>query len=279
MIDDYKANAQDARDPEVLHLFSTMIKHMGEQLQNELPIIYEGLCASTLAVVQNEFQLYPDFREGFFTLVMNAIKHCTQGLFSLEQSTFHNIILIVIFAMQHEKPELMDLGLQSMHAMTIILKEQPSLATDFYKYMYVQILRETLAVMIDYRHVSGFKMQAMILQELLSACISGVIDPNCKLHDENGQPHQMGSNRDFVCEYLAQNLQSQFANMNRVQIETFVLKLFNALADWTGFKETLRDLLISMRSFASQNDEFYEEERQVSFSFVISTSLRHIYFL
>ena len=89
----------------------------------------------------------------------------------------------------------------------------------------------------------------------------------------------MGSNRDFVCEYLAQNLQSQFANMNRVQIETFVLKLFNALADWTGFKETLRDLLISMRSFASQNDEFYEEERQVSFSFVISTSLRHFNFL
>ena len=35
--------------------------------------------------------------------------------------------------------------------------------------MYAQILRETLAVMIDYRHVSGFKMQAMIIQELLSA--------------------------------------------------------------------------------------------------------------
>ncbi len=30
LIDDYKSNAQDARDPEVLHLFSTMIKNMGE---------------------------------------------------------------------------------------------------------------------------------------------------------------------------------------------------------------------------------------------------------
>ena len=29
LIDDYKANAQDARDPEVLHLFSTMVKLMG----------------------------------------------------------------------------------------------------------------------------------------------------------------------------------------------------------------------------------------------------------
>ena len=44
-------------------------------------------------------------------LVMNIIKHCTQGLFQLEQQLFRNVILIVIFAMQHEKPELMDLGL------------------------------------------------------------------------------------------------------------------------------------------------------------------------
>ena len=126
----------DARDPEVLHLFSTMIKHMGEMLHNELPIIYDGLCASTLAVVQSDFQLYPDFREGFFSLVMNVIKHCTQGLFSLDSEKFNNMILIVIFAMQHFKPELMDLGLQSMQALLVILKEQPQLATDFYKVMY-----------------------------------------------------------------------------------------------------------------------------------------------
>ena len=52
--------------------------------------------------------------------------------------------------------------------------------------------------------------------------------------------------------------------MNRVQIEAFVIKLFNSLQDWKTFKDTLRDLLISMKSYASQNDEFYAEEKQVS---------------
>ena len=42
---------------------------------------------------------------------MNIIKHCTQGLFNLDNQVFQNVIMIVIFAMQHEKPELMDLGL------------------------------------------------------------------------------------------------------------------------------------------------------------------------
>ena len=129
--------------------------------------------------MQHDLQLYPDFREGLFSLVMNVIKHCTQGLFGLDQSVFHNVMLIVMFAMQHEKPELMDLGLQSMHAMTVLLREQPRLATEFYQVLFTQILRETLAVMIDYKHVSGFKMQAMILQELLSAVTPGseVVDP------------------------------------------------------------------------------------------------------
>ena len=42
--------------------------------------------------------------------------------------------------------------------------------------------------MIDYRHVSGFKMHAMILQELLGAVDndSQVIDPQVNLHTEQG---------------------------------------------------------------------------------------------
>ena len=74
--------------------------------------------------------------------------------------------------------------------------------------MYTQLLRETLAVMIDYRHVSGFKMQAMIVQELLSAVDhnSQVINPQVQLNTDQGAPHTMPSNRDFVCEYLANSI-------------------------------------------------------------------------
>lgn len=76
--------------------------------------------------------------------------------------------------------------------------------------MFTQLLRETLAVMIDYRHVSGFKMHAMIVQELLQAVdtTSPVVNPQVALHTDQGTPHTMPSNRDFVCEYLASTLTS-----------------------------------------------------------------------
>mmetsp|Transcript_28813 Transcript_28813/g.38433 ORF Transcript_28813/g.38433 Transcript_28813/m.38433 type:complete len:80 (-) Transcript_28813:591-830(-) len=72
----------------------------------------------------------------------------------------------------------------------------------------------------------------------------------------------MGSNRDFVCQYLAGTITGQFANLNRVQVEAFVIKLFNSIHDWKTFKDTLRDLLISMKSYAAQSDDLYEEEKQ-----------------
>ena len=84
--------------------------------------------------------------------------------------------------------------------------------------MYAQVLHETLAVMTDYKHMSGFKMQAMVLQELLSAVgpNDDVINPQVKLNDDQGQPHTSPTNRDFVCEYLTGTLLSQFATLNRV---------------------------------------------------------------
>ena len=52
-----------------------------------------------------------------------------------------------------------------------------------------------------------------------------------------------------------------FPNLNKVQVEAFVLKLFNTCNNWQEFKATLRDLLISMKQFASLNDALYQEER------------------
>ena len=52
--------------------------------------------------------------------------------------------------------------------------------------------------------------------------------------------------------------------MNSVQVEAFVIKLFNTVRDKKEFKDTIRDLLVSMKSFASTDDSFYEEERQAA---------------
>ena len=84
------------------------------------------------------------------------------------------------------------------------------------------------------------------------------------INKEDGTPHGFPSNKDFVISLLIDCIKTLFPNLNKVQIEAFVWKLFNACHEWPEFKSTLRDLLISMKSFSSSNDDFYEEERKVS---------------
>ena len=85
------------------------------------------------------------------------------------------------------------------------------------------------------------------------------------INKEDGTPHGFPTNKDFVISLLIDCIKALFPNLNKVQIEAFVWKLFNACLEWSEFKSTLRDLLISMKSFSSSNDDFYEEERKVSF--------------
>jgi len=49
--------------------------------------------------------------------VSKIVKHCTAGLFSLSSDKFNTVIMTILFAMKHEKPELMEIGLETMSAL------------------------------------------------------------------------------------------------------------------------------------------------------------------
>lgn len=67
--------------------------------------------------------------------------------------------MTIIFAMKHEKPEIMEIGLYTMFALNSLVIPEVSIANIFYSNFYSEILKETVATMTDYRHMSGFKLQ------------------------------------------------------------------------------------------------------------------------
>lgn len=79
-------------------------------------------------------------------------------MFQLEADKFSTIILSVLFAMKHEKPEIMEVGLNTMFALNMTVTSEPSIASIFYQNFFTLIIKDTLAVITDYRHMSGFKL-------------------------------------------------------------------------------------------------------------------------
>jgi exportin-1 len=118
-------------------------------------------------MIKQDLVSYPEFRQGYFLLVQHIIKYCTQAFFNLQHDRFQTLVYTIIFAMQHEKPELMELGLETMDSLWHILNTNSDKKTPFYVNFYTMILHETIKVLTDYKHMSGFKLQATILSKLI----------------------------------------------------------------------------------------------------------------
>jgi exportin-1 len=129
MVADYQSSDPNARDPETLLLFATILKKEGNQLQEFFPQIVYGLCQPTLDMIKNDFSAFPEFREPKFKLLESMISNCTRGLFDLEAKMFETILHTVIYAMKHKKPEEMEIGLSSMIELITKISNEESVCT------------------------------------------------------------------------------------------------------------------------------------------------------
>jgi len=209
---------------------------------------------STLDMIIKEFQNFPEFRLNFFTLLKSIVEHCFQALFELDNERFKTVVNSIIWAFKHEKPELADIGLNTMIILIQNMSTDQSVLNQFMQTFYMPICQDIFYVMTDTLHKSGFKLQTKILMMLIEIIENNMI--NVPL--SNDTPN----NKQYMMQYLCTALGNVFPNLNKIQVETYVISLFNKCNDWDAFKTAVRDLLVSLKEFAFGGDELYTEERE-----------------
>jgi len=67
-----------------------------------------------------------------------------------------------------------------------------------------------------------------------------------------------------------------FGHVCKTQIESFCLALFNKCYNSEDFKVVIRDYLINIKSFSSDDEQLYEEEKQVKYTIkpIIAATIR-----
>lgn len=236
LIEDYNANVPDARDPEVLSLFAALIKHIGDYMNQHIPDILNYLFESTLSMIIDDYTRYMDFRRNFFTLIKNIVDCSLEGLFSSTEESFKVCIDSIIYAIKHYQIEVAEIGLETMNELLSKVVMNSEIANVFFEKFYMSILQDTFYVLTDSLHKSGFYKQALIIMKLIAVVENQMIDTRLSGDYE--------SNKEYIIHYLANILVNQFPNTNKVQIETFVLNMFNKCNDKKEFVNTMRDFLI-----------------------------------
>lgn len=253
VLQDYRANVAQARDFEVLSLLTTLIAKLDAYMLPELPRIFEFVFDCTLDMIKADFHSFLDHRVQFYELLKASNEHCFQGLFSLPELQRRYFIESLVWAFKHEQPAVAEQGLRiTQGLLRNVCAAEPELLLAFCRVFYWSIFQEIFGVLTDTLHKSGFQLQALILMHLVQLVELGRVD----------DPESHVTKPD-VMSRLADLLLQNFANLNRKQVEAFVLGLFNKCGSPKDFSLHLRDFLIQLKEFAGA-DEFFEAERQAA---------------
>ena len=124
-----------------------------------------------------------------------------------------------MWAIKHYQIQLADIGLDTMNELLSNVVQNQEIANTFFENFYMLILQDTFFVLTDSLHKSGFYKQALIIMKLVAVVENQIFGGTLSSN--------FSSNKEYVIEYLSDTLVQLFPNTNKMQIQTFVLNMFN----------------------------------------------------
>ena len=258
VLSDYASAPPGARDAKVLALFSTAISVLREQLSPNIPRIMEAIFQPTLDMITSNMLDYPEHRINFFKFLRDANANCFYGLFSIAPPQQKLVVDSVGWAFKHTERNISETGLEILEELLQNIAPNPQISQPFYQAFLLSLIQDVMGVMTDRLHKSGFKQQASVLMHLFHLVQKGQVA--VPLFNAAGPA---ADNAHHLKEHVAGLLLEAFPNLTKAQVVSFVLGLFDTEKDINKFKEHLRDFLITVKEFASEdNTELFIEEHE-----------------
>lgn len=273
VLNDYKLSPSAARDAHVLTLFATIVKVYKDlpETSQEVPRIMDAIFQATLELITTNMSDHPEHRSAFFLFLRNANEYCFYGLFSIPTSHQKLIVDSIVWAIKHTERSITETGLEIL--LELIQKvsnpSNKSFADTFYQSFYMILMHEILAIMTDRLHKSGFKLQVTILMHLFYVVQIGNLQSTLIPPEEVAAFAAHGNitvaNIEFVRLSITKLLSDAFPNLSKQHIAAFVDGCFDIKKDLEIFKQHVRDFLICIKEFESEdNSDLFLEEREAT---------------
>ncbi|XP_048585879.1 exportin-1 isoform X3 [Nematostella vectensis] len=258
VLGDYQRNVPGAREPEVLSTMATFINKLEANVTENVPQIFDAVFECTLNMINKDFEEFPEHRTNFFLLLQAVVQHCFQALLKIPPEQFKLVLDSIVWAFKHTMRNVADTGLHILYSLLKNMEAEEA-SQSFYQTYYITIVQHVLSVVTDTSHTAGLTMHATILAHMFSLAESGKITQPLF----NSSEAQYASNQAYIQEYIANVLRQAFPHLQDAQIKITVQGLFNLNQDISAFKEHLRDFLVQIKEYRSEDStDLYLEERE-----------------
>jgi exportin-1 len=150
--------------------------------------------------------------------------------------------------------------LEILHELLSNVGRTPNVAQAFYQQYLLSLIQDVFAVITDRLHKSGFKMHATLLRLMFHLVQMNQV--TVPLFDPSQQAPGT-TNPTFLREHVSNLLITSFPNLTRSQVSSFVEGMFDVKMDLPTFKTHLRDFLITLKEFSSEdNSALFSEEQE-----------------
>ena len=260
LIETYNNNDNNNKDPNMLLLFSAVLEKIQNRNPEVVATIWEFLSRSTIQLIKNDYESYPEHRMNFFILLKSLISNSFESLFRAQKLSFNKeVIDTITFAINHNTLSMTETGLETLLILlqkVISVKniDLQNIVDPFFSNYFYILFDDVFNAMTDGFHQSGFKLQVKVIQILIRVIDENIISEN--LFDKNE------TNKNYFLKRLLMEILKNFKNIQQTQGEALCLAMINNCRDDHKFKSVMRDFLISLKSFIGNNEALWEEEKK-----------------
>ena len=253
VLGDYvRASVPEARDPEVLSLFTCLINKLQSLMTAQVPRVFEAVFKCTLDMITKNFEDFPEHRANLFNLLRAINHHCFPALLT-DQGNFTLIIESIKWAFKHTERNVAETGLNTL--LELLNNVQASqVSNDFYRAYYLGLLQDVFSVLTDTLHKPGFKLHSQILATLFCAVEGDLISVPLWPQDGSVTVAAGTTNQQYLRELLLQMFSSSFPNLTKPQLTMLIQTMFATCKDQAAFKQHLRDFLVQLKEFGDSTD-------------------------
>jgi len=251
-----------AREPEVLRLFTSIIELLREKITHRVPDIIYHLFECTLEMLTRNFTDFPDHRRYFFLFLRAVNKYCFNALFNIPPRTQSLVVQSIVWGIKHHDRIIAEISLNLLAELLRNVGATASVAQGFYKTHLVALLEETLKVLTDGMHKSCFPMHCSVLRSIISLVEKGGVTEPLFVQEQFPSIH---TNQAYLRLFTQKHISEHFPNLGKSDLNNYINLLFNMNRTMNDFKCTLRDFLVQIKEFAKQGDDtaaLYEMEAQ-----------------
>merc|ERR1712168_1235990 len=175
LADYHKCTVPEAREPEVLSTMAIVVNKLKTHMTSTIPKIFDAVFECTLEMINKDFEVHPEHRTNFFTLLQAVNYYCFSAFLAIPPQQFKLVLDSIIWAFKHTMRNVADTGLNILFQLLQNVNGQPEAAQSFYQTYYTDILQHMFSVVTDTSHTAGLTMHATILTYMFTLVESGKV--------------------------------------------------------------------------------------------------------